>query len=391
MVTASGRDPGVRFQVVSAWNDPADRTVWSGTVASLIQELGNLGVLDEPGYRDVTPWPPAIRGARSWLQRTHRMSAAWVISPEMRMVTRASAWWQRRRGGSAGVVSLLPLGSVGRPVGHPYATWCDMAPAQISSAAPEHAASFGYSGVSPRDLRAVLRDQVGVLRRADRCLAVSHWAAASLVGDHGIPGARVHVVGAGRNVSPEVSGGRDWGTPRFLFVGNSWERKNGPALVRAFAQVRTRWPQAELHLVGRHPAVSADGVTGHGQLSFARADERERLEELFRRATCLVVPSLIEPFGIVYVEAGTAGLPSIGTTVGGAATAIGPGGVLVDPHDGAGLFEAMARLTVPEEARRLGRAAREHSRAFTWRACAERVVRAFAPDFADRAGLASFL
>jgi glycosyltransferase involved in cell wall biosynthesis len=386
----SRRGAGVRLQVVSAWNDPTDPTVWSGTVRSLLAELGALGALGDPGYRDATPWNAAIRLARALLRRTGRLSEAWVLTPEMRVVTQVYAWRQRldRQPGADGF--LLPGASLGRPVRRPYATWCDMSPAQIWAAHPEQTPSFGYPETSARNLRAVLRSQVRAHRAAEHCLVVSHWAADSLVRDHGIPPGRVHVVGAGRNVTLEEAD-RDWSTPRFLFVGNSWERKNGPALLRAFAQVRTRHPTAELHVVGRHPPVSGPGVTGHGELSFARPEQRRRLEGLFRLATCLVVPSLIEPFGIVYVEAGTAGLPSIGTTVGGAATAVGPGGVLVDPRDPAALVEAMARLAVPDEARRLGAAARVHACAFTWRACAERVVRAFAPDQADRAGLAAFL
>ncbi len=382
---------GVSIQLVSAWNDPSDRAVWSGTIASLLEELGALGVLGTPSYRDVTPWGPAVRALRTWLRGTRRLSAAWAFSREMQALTRAVAWRERLRSQPGANAFLLPMGALGRPVGHPFATWCDMSPAQIAAAYPEHTASFGYFDVAWRDLSTVLAGQVSVYRAADHCLAVSHWAADSLVRDHGVSRSRVHVVGAGRNVTTEAFGERDWATPRFLFVGNSWERKNGPAVVRAFGQVRSHCPGAELHLVGRHPRVSADGVTGHGQLFFAEPDEGKRLQELFQRATCLVVPSLIEPFGIVYVEAGAAGLPSIGTTVGGAATAVGSGGILVDPHDEGALVAAMTRLTQPEQAMELGRAARTHSASFTWRACAERVVRAFAPNLADSAGLAAFL
>ena len=103
---------------------------------------------------------------------------------------------------------------------------------------------------------------------------------------------------------------------------------------------------------------------------------KERLEHLFGRATCFVMPSWMEPFGIVYVEAAAAGLPSIGTAVGGTATSIGDGGIRVDPADPAALVEAMTCLAQPDRARALGDKALARSAHFTWRKVAERLVRA---------------
>lgn len=376
---------------MSAWNDPGDPTIWSGTVNNLLRELAGLGVLADPGYRDVTPWVPVVLAVRYWQERTGRRSAAWAIRREMRVLLQLSALASRARAGEGIDGSLFPVGAIGRPVRQPYVTWCDIAPAQIAAAHPGHSASLGYPEVTERDLAAVLRQQVTVYRKAHACLTVSSWAARSLVRDHGVPASRVHVVGAGRNVSVSPPPDRDWSTPRYLFVANSWERKNGAGVLRAFCQLRAKLNTAELHLVGQHPAVSEAGVTAHGRLSLTVAAERARLEELFRRSTCFVMPSQIEPFGIVYVEAAAAGLPSIASTVGGTANSVGDGGILVDADDEAALSGAMLTLADPATAQKLGQAALARAGAFTWRACAERVVRAFAPDLADQAGLAPFL
>jgi hypothetical protein len=381
-----------RLQVVSAWNDPADETTWSGTVSSLLRELGELGALATTGYRDVTPPVAAALAVRRELQLTGRLGDGWLWRPEMRLLTGATAVLARRRRDREVDASSLPLGALGRPVPRPYATWCDMSPAQVADACARFAGSFGYDGASARTVRAVVRQQVRVARAATACLAVSHWAARSLVEDHGIAGTRVHVTGAGMNVRPQVRPGRDWATPRFLFVGNDWARKNGEGVVRAFARLRERVPGAELHVVGKdHPRLDVAGVETHGALSFGAADQRRRLEELFGRATCLVMPSWVEPFGIVHVEAGAAGVPSIGTTVGGTATSIGPGGLRVDPADDAALEAAMAQMAVPTEAAVFGDRARQWSEQFSWRKSAERVLRALAPAAADELGLAEFL
>jgi glycosyltransferase involved in cell wall biosynthesis len=209
--------------------------------------------------------------------------------------------------------------------------------------------------------------------RAVACCVASSWAASSVINDYGIPASKVHVVGFGRNLSVAPVE-RDWSTPRFLFVGRDWERKNGASVLAAFARVREEMSNATLDVVGEHPALEVEGVTGHGPLRLSVAAERERLGRLFQRATCFVMPSRYEPFGLVYVEAAAAGIPSIGTTVGGTREAIGEGGRIVDPGDPAALFAAMRELADGDAAAQLGAIARQRARHFTWRAVAERIM-----------------
>ena len=126
--------------------------------------------------------------------------------------------------------------------------------------------------------------------------------------------------------------------------------------------------------------------------SQADARDRDLMAELFAHATCLVMPSLVEPFGIVHIEAAAAGIPSIGSSVGGPRDLIAPpaGGLVVDPGDEDGLFEAMRRLSDPATARRMGEAARERACLYTWPKVAERLLRALglqAPDGHDLAEL----
>ncbi|HSK50902.1 MAG TPA: glycosyltransferase family 4 protein, partial [Solirubrobacterales bacterium] len=143
-----------------------------------------------------------------------------------------------------------------------------------------------------------------------------------------------------------------------------------------FAVVRGRPPAATLDVVGGHPPLEAPGGTGHGLLSRSSPEQQALLAELFARATCHVLPSSYESFGIAYLDAGAAGVPSIGTTVGGAADAVGPGGLLVDPGDLEALAAAMLELCDPVRAAALGARARAHSDRFTWRGVAERVLAA---------------
>jgi glycosyltransferase involved in cell wall biosynthesis len=223
------------------------------------------------------------------------------------------------------------------------------------------------------------------------CCGTTHWVAESLVRSYGVPAERVFVVGNGQSHQFPEAPARDWSSPRYLFVGVDWARKNGPAVLAAFARVRELHPEAQFDIVGGHPRLDAPGVIGHGTLSRSNPNDRERIAALYRSATAFVMPSLHEPAGIAYVEAASAGVPSIGGTNGGAATLIGPGGMAVDPLDTEQIYEAMLRLADPETARRLGALARRHSEMFTWRKVAERLIRALDLPGVNDSGLAEFL
>ncbi|MDP9075273.1 MAG: glycosyltransferase family 4 protein, partial [Actinomycetota bacterium] len=184
---------------------------------------------------------------------------------------------------------------------------------------------------------------------------------------------KVFAIGIGSNrVGSLVS--RDWSVPRFLFVGKDWQRKNGDAVVRAFGQIRRRHPGAELHIVGGAPTLARAGITCHGLLRLEVAAERAKVDELFRRATCFVLPSLVEPSAIAYVEAATFGVASIASSVGGSRDLIGDNGILVDPNDDMALAAAMFMMCDPEVAAHLGRKAASRAELFTWSAVAARIL-----------------
>ncbi len=245
--------------------------------------------------------------------------------------------------------------------------------------------------LSEGDVRRYEARQRTVYAAATACCACTQWAADSITGSYGVPAERVFVVGLGQNHPARAVAPREWSVPRFLFVGVDWERKNGPAVLRAFARVRELHPDARLDVVGGHPRLDAPGVTGHGPLSRTDPGDRERVAALYGSATAFVMPSLHEPAGIVFVEAGAAGVGSIGGSDGGAATMIGPGGAVVDPHDGERIYAAMLELADAETAQRLGALAERHASLFTWRKVAERLVRALAIPGVDADGLADFL
>ena len=223
------------------------------------------------------------------------------------------------------------------------------------------------------------RRQAEAYSRALACCAATEWTAGSLTGDYGVPREKVRVVGFGANLELEPPAGKAYAPPRFLFLGRGWERKNGPAVLRAFEALHGEVPGASLDLVSDHPPVDHPAIRGHGPLPREPEPRREAarrrfLGGLFESATCFVLPSRFEPYGIAYLEAGGAGVASIGTSAGGAADVIGRGGRVVDPDDDDALRAAMLALCDAATARRLGAEARRNAAGQTWAGVAGRVL-----------------
>lgn len=312
-----------------------------------------------------------------------RSKEARDFAPELGTLQTAAARRAGRRAGPlAGVIQLgtsYSVASLGA-----YVTYEDQT---VAEARRNYDA---WRRVPQGVVKGRLERQRSAYQGARACCATSMTTAESIAADYDIPEEKIHVVGIGRNreVSAEA---RDWETPRFLFVGLEWERKNGPGVLRAFRRLKAEIPEAGLDVVGAHPAIGEKGVVGHGRLRLDRVDEKARLDALFAGATCFVLPSRYEPSAQVYVEAAAAGLPIIGTTEGGSELLIGEGGLLVAPSDEPQLLAAMRRMCDPAVARSLGEQARQRATLFTWQLVAERLVRALRPAGMDVEGLAPFL
>lgn len=361
--------------------DPSQPATWSGTPSGVMRGLREAGV--EPVAIRAEPSSALVRRGmlnvlaagyvrpgRDLKAVAKRARAAARTSPRS---TAMASWGARRALRRAGRLDgVVQIGTGYRlATDVPIATFEDMTVRQVQT----HP-YLGWDLLSERAFAARVARQQRAYEQAVACCLTSRWAAESVIQDYGVARAKVHVVGVGRNHDAPDVGSRDWSVPRFLFVGMDWTRKNGDGVVRAFARLREELPAAQLDVVGAHPPLSAPGVTGHGVLRLDVPDQHARLNRLFGAATCFVMPSHAEAVGIAYVEAGAAGLPSIGTRHGGSDYLIGDGGRIVDPGDDEALLAAMRHLADPATAARMGQAARRRSELFTWQAVGRRLLRA---------------
>lgn len=360
---SSAAAPGpARVAIVFQGLKPVEKA-FSGIPWGLGRGLGELG--HDPVF---------VRAAMPRaLERVHeaagnRLPPARLLDPEWARLR--SAVTRRRLAAVAPVDAVVQCATGFLLPQHPrLATYEDMTVIQATRT------DRAYGGMPRRVYEDWVARQGEIYARASACLTLSPWTSASVEADYGVPAEKVHAIGAGRNIETHPVE-REWWPPRFLFVGFDWERKNGAGLLRAFRALRAELPEALLDLVGGHPPVDEPGVTGHGRLSTDDPEQRRRLQRLFEAATCFVMPSFVEPLGMVYEEAGAAGIPSIGTTVGGAPYAVGEGGVCVEPSNDDALLAAMREFAEPKRASEVGRVAAMESEQTSWRAVATRACAA---------------
>jgi glycosyltransferase involved in cell wall biosynthesis len=134
------------------------------------------------------------------------------------------------------------------------------------------------------------------------------------------------------------------GPTKFIFVGTASRRKGFDTLLKAFRLTSDAFPSAELHVVGdresaaRFTSDSSDRIVMHGKRN------RRELAQLLGIMDCLVLPSRVEAFGMVVVEALAAGVPAIVTPQVGAAEIIvaGENGWIVPVNSAIALAKQMS-------------------------------------------------
>lgn len=217
-------------------------------------------------------------------------------------------------------------------------------------------------------LLAVFRDFVfsslegAFVKRAAGVIAVSRFTRRSLGLLAGVPGERIRVIHNGVTFDDIVSA-TDTGSargrhrlgdgPLVLYVGRLERSKGVGDLVEAFASAVTSFPALRLVIVGGGKKAYGEELKKlvrsrglEGAVTFTGRVDRADLCELLAASRALVLPSLMEGFGITLIEAMAAGKPCVATWVGAVPEVVidGKTGVLVPPADPKRLAEGIAAV-----------------------------------------------
>lgn len=220
-----------------------------------------------------------------------------------------------------------------------------------------------------------------VVRRAARIVCVSQATREALHGFFAVDGQRVVVVELGpQNLRVTASrvGQRHRGRrPYALYVGTLQPQKNVVSVVRSLVDLDLDLvvvgPQSGRQEQELRRVISDIGVKD--RVRFEGFVSTTRLDELYLEAMVVVLPSLIEGFGIPVLEAMAAGIPVVASDiralreVGGDAASYVP-----RPLDPASWAEVLARAMEEPAERRDARVVAGHRRLakYAWEAIADR-------------------
>jgi len=158
-----------------------------------------------------------------------------------------------------------------------------------------------------------------------------------------------------------------------LFVGGNFQRKGLLVLLRAAPAVLRQFPDTRFLIIGKSNYARgceqlARRLGVAEQCDFLGAVSYTQLTTYYASATVLTMPSLMEAFGIPYLEGMSCGLPVVATSCAGPDEYLADeeNALVVPPGQADALADALLRLLGDTALReRLRRGAKETAKAFT--------------------------
>jgi glycosyltransferase involved in cell wall biosynthesis len=233
--------------------------------------------------------------------------------------------------------------------------------------------------------------------QADALVTVSEYSRQGIVKHFRIAPERVSVVGEASDPifrvldHPQPSArlrslGITVDSRAVVYVGGFGPHKNLEKLIAAFAALQSEFADVNLIMVGEYERevfhssfqqlksiVQELGLANRVIFTGHLADDD--LVTLLNLATVLVLPSLMEGFGLPAIEAAACGCPVIATKASPLPSLLGDGALYVDPLDHKELETALNRVLSSGELRgRLRELGLAAARQLTWEAAARQMI-----------------
>ena len=222
-------------------------------------------------------------------------------------------------------------------------------------------------------------------KTADQCIVTNREALLFLQLHYNLPPDRVWMVPNG--VGPEFFHARAFSggiATKLLFVGTWIDHKGTYYLAEAFEKVRRVIPEARLTVAGcqkpEEKVRQCFAPASQDALEVWPFIKRAEMSSLYAEHEIFVLPSLMEGMPLVLLEAMASGMPVVTTESSGMTDLVEDShdGLFVIPGDAESLSAAIVKLCSDPELRlRLGRAAQEKMKRYTWKEAARRTEMVF--------------
>jgi len=173
-------------------------------------------------------------------------------------------------------------------------------------------------------------------------------------------------------------------SPYILHVGAYRPVKNGPSLIKAFAELKKRGLEHKLVLVGKPAQRFQEVLKLIKQLGLEEEVittgyvPYEDLPKLHNAADVFVLPSFKESFGHVLVETMACGCPVVTSNVTCMPEIAGDAGILIDPYDVNSLTEGIYKVLTNDGLRQdMRKKGLRRAKLFSWERCARETLKVY--------------
>ncbi len=217
------------------------------------------------------------------------------------------------------------------------------------------------------------------LKKAAKIIAVSRNTANDITALYGIASSKISVISNGFDAPGRAPVKKlPLKHPYFLYVGTLQPRKNIAFLIKTFTQFKSDHPEYQLRIAGKKGWLydKIFKVVASNKLEkdviFEGYVSEERKSQLYRNASCFVMPSLYEGFNIPLLEALSHGCPVVAADSSSLPEVGGDACLYYDPADTSSLLNRL-EIIVRDGAYRKELIAEGKRQAahFSWEKCAK--------------------
>ena len=356
--------------IASSQGDPKNPKTWSGTPSNIIRGMEDLGV--------------KVLGINSNLKKhqkltyllVHKLCGYRTDYRRGRLSRTHSAKILQSQIKALGIKKILHTSTFDLPLPKPepeveHYLFCD----STWNLWSQYTTNIAQYTPKMRSLAEQLEQES--YAQVKHFFSISEYIRENLINYYQIEPNRITVVGTGRGKIEPFMGNKDYQNGHILFVAKArFEDKGGPLLLEGFKKARQQNPSLKLVIVGQKEYEqligSVPGVSVTGFIPW------EELQNLFHTAALFAMPSLNEPWGLVYLEALACKTPILGLNRNSLPemTDKGKYGFLVDEPTPESIAEAMLQaFSHPDKLQEMGSDGQKYClEKFSWEQVASKIV-----------------